>query len=348
MRKRVKQIYYRKLALQPIFRSNARMINFNDFQHQAVRDLTWALFSPSIISGIGDRWPGIEENWIPQTEKTAAWLTELDANSEQLYLYLNKKQQNKNNSFKLGIYFENLLSFFFENHPDYELLGRNIKVNDSKRTLGEFDFIYYDKCHAINVHHEVAVKFYLQLSSKLTDQPWSRWLGPGCLDRFDIKLLKMLGHQSHLSDTPEGQIILKQLNVPNLIKRISLKGCLFSPYIHVAADFPYANQNRLSGQWCYVAELEKFLENEIDNVWLPLRKQQWLAPLSLQLCPQISSLFTAEQVTHFAQTQLVSSASTPNPSPNPNPIMFLGFKSSHYSSAEACQRLFVVPNHWPW
>ena len=88
-----------------------------------------------------------------------------------------------------------------ERFPSFRLTARNLPIMRDRRTLGELDFVYYCQHRQRHVHLETAVKFYLgvpaahKLQWTAQQQPalsWSQWLGPGCKDRLDLKLLKML------------------------------------------------------------------------------------------------------------------------------------------------------------
>ncbi|GAA5524928.1 hypothetical protein Maes01_01487 [Microbulbifer aestuariivivens] len=89
---------------------------------------------------------------------------------------------------RLGVYFENLWAFAFEQHPDYQLLARNLPLRVPGRTLGELDFVVRHRPSGRTEHWEIAVKFYLQMGEQ-------QWVGPGLRDRLDIKLARMRDHQ---------------------------------------------------------------------------------------------------------------------------------------------------------
>ena len=143
--------------MQPDTISKAQPILY--YKNTAVRDLAWALFSPGLIDehegDFQEHWPKLSATWQPNADTTLPWLLQLDQRPDQFHHYLKQHE-----SHRLGIYFENLLSFFFTHHPDYELEVKNLAVQGQQRTLGEFDLIYKDNNQDAFVHHEVAIKFF--------------------------------------------------------------------------------------------------------------------------------------------------------------------------------------------
>jgi len=320
------------------------IISYNSipyYKNAAVRDLAWALYSPALIDDHEDdfqqQWPRLSARWQPNADTTLPWLLQLDQQADPFQYYLKQHE-----SHRLGIYFENLLSFFFTHHPDYELVARNLAVQGKERTLGEFDLIYKDINKDEFVHHEVAIKFFLEIQQPRTDQPWSRWIGPGCKDRFDLKLLNLLNKQCQLSTLPDAKNTL-QTRTPNvlsekLIKRVLLKGCLFH---HASAAgptrFPYANVNRLSGKWIHLSDLIDTLKNAADDFkWLPLKKHGWMSSLNITDQEQ-NGLLTKEVLIEFCLERLA---------PQSFPEMLGQYRRVDGLWREQ-HRLFVVPDSWP-
>ncbi|MFT5101778.1 MAG: hypothetical protein ACI9HY_003914 [Planctomycetaceae bacterium] len=311
------------------------------YKNAAVRDLAWALYSPGLIdeheNDFQQQWPRLSASWQPDADTTLPWLLQLDEQSDQFHHYLKLHE-----SHRLGIYFENLLSFFFTHHPDYELEARNLAVQGQQRTLGEFDLIYKDYNQAAFIHHEVAIKFFLELQQPRTEQPWSRWIGPGCKDRFDLKLLNLLNKQCQLSTLPDAKNTLETLDSEvlseKLIKRVLLKGCLFH---HVSAaepaHFPYANRNRLAGKWFHLSEWIDTLKNSTDHLmWLPLKKHGWMSSLNVADQEQ-NELVAKEALIEFCQDKLARQS---------YPILLGQYRKMDELWCEQ-ERLFVVPDSWP-
>jgi hypothetical protein len=131
---------------------------------------------------------------------------------------------------RLGVYFEKLITFWFEQSPDHELLYHGLAIRQStapsdarespnspqkqnqitnvqngNTTLGECDFLVFDKLNQRIQHWEVAVKFYLGVPHEQDIV----WLGPNLKDRLDKKIRHTLAHQLPLSGTREATEAIK-------------------------------------------------------------------------------------------------------------------------------------------
>lgn len=188
------------------------MPNFDQLKHRAVRDLAWALLRPSFFTQLQEA----PSSWLDapwQDKDLLPWLSALDQNPESLSKHLKDQRATR-----LGIYFEQLLSFFFDQYPRFQLIAKNLQVYDStqKRTLGEYDFIVEDKQRDCHYHIEVAVKFYICLPELTVDIPantpfnnWHHWVGPNLRDTMAIKMRHLLNHQLVMSHTSDGFDALK-------------------------------------------------------------------------------------------------------------------------------------------
>ena len=163
-----------------------------EYENQVVRDLAWAISTPPIIipESYSCHWP--KSSWFQNAYKeTLSWFHELDQDSSTLESLL-AKQKDK----RLGKYFETLWFYWFDCHPRYDVLAHNLQIIIDGETLGEIDFILYDKKSKKVLHWEVAVKFYLGLSDTVQ---MSNWHGPNRRDRLDIKVNHLMNKQSQIS-----------------------------------------------------------------------------------------------------------------------------------------------------
>ena len=211
------------------------------FHHRPVRDLAWALLSPAFFIELPDI--GNEcLSAIWQDDELIPWLYELDTNIEPLLTHLKDQRATR-----LGIYFEQLLSFYFSHYPRFALLAKNLQANSDKRTdkrtIGEYDFIIWDKKDQQHYHVEVAIKFYIGASSSMTptvlniskNTPiynWHYWIGPNKKDSLGIKLNHLLHHQLQLSQTDAGKAALATigLTADQLKPKLLLTGRLYLPH----------------------------------------------------------------------------------------------------------------------
>lgn len=228
-------------------------------KHQAVRDLAWSLWGPSLFihprpySENRDCFPC---DWL--------WLCQLDQEPKALNDYLDNK-----NTRLLGTYFEALWQFYFTHHPNFQSTDEvkshfNLQVIDRGKTLGEFDILLQIHPGQI-LHIELACKFYLQWFD--ADQQ-GLWIGPNCGDRLDIKYHKTHSHQLPLLDTQQGlqtatQIFSQQHKLH--VEQLAIwRGKLFPQQLW----FHYRSQ-----------ALEELLTQQADTCWLIADKRAWLSPV---------------------------------------------------------------------
>lgn len=203
------------------------------FSNRAVKDLAWALLSPALFLSI----PDFSSEWFKQDyidDDIWPWLKEQDRNSQCLHAHLVEQR-----STRLGIYFEQLLSFYFEYFPRFTLLAKNLQVNGQQRTLGEFDFIIHDKRDNKVKHIEAAVKFYLghdnyrgKINNNISRYNWHDWVGPNQKDTLAIKMRHLQEHQLPLIKTEEGIKALNSLILKNEIitSRLLIRGRFYLPF----------------------------------------------------------------------------------------------------------------------
>lgn len=240
-------------------------------QHRPVRDLAWACFSaPMVLSDSlqGEGEP-VQNAGFVATAARLAWLEQLDREPARLLNWLAERPATR-----LGLYFEALWQFFLEQDDEVELLAHNLPVRAGGRTIGEFDCLYYCHRRQSAVHLELAVKFYLHRRD--AGGAWDQWLGPNSRDRLDLKLERLLNHQSQLSLHRAACKGLAELDVRNPLREVEVKGYLFQHILEQAPATSGVNSaSHLSG-WCHWRERQHVLRERARYRILP--RLQWLAP----------------------------------------------------------------------
>lgn len=234
---------------------------------------------------------------------------------------------------RLGIYFEVLWQYILENYPDFEFISRNLPVVANKRTLGEMDFLYFCKSRQRYIHLETAVKFYLGLPATNVANPieWANWIGPGCIDRLDIKLEKMFNKQTQLSRTPEGLATLQQAGIDNVQQEICLKGYFFYPYSSAIPSPAKSHKQHARGYWLKQEQLHKL---PYEPHWHIMKKEEWLSPVTLTTKqPLLNKQQLKENLTNRFATHKF-------------PVMIANLHEADVGYKEKV-RFFVTPNDWP-
>jgi len=193
------------------------------FNHQSVRDLAWALASPPLVvlSAHDCCWPSSE--FFKQLYVEALpWLCKLDDEPGELdALLLAQKDR------RMGKYFETLWYFWLLNNPRYDVVENNVQIIIDGETLGEIDFILFDKLLQKTVHWELAVKFYLGVG-RLSEM--KNWHGPNQRDRLDLKVAHLSKRQSLLSKEKRvaGWLATQGIHIEQC--SVILKGRLYYPW----------------------------------------------------------------------------------------------------------------------
>ncbi|MEZ5524805.1 MAG: DUF1853 family protein [Pseudomonadales bacterium] len=304
-------------------------MRFDAHPERLQNDLLWAASSADMMQ-FGDipSAQGLRSvSASPANGQLQLWLQTEDHTSALLALI--KARQPR----RLGIYFEVLWQYILEYYPDFELIHRNLPVISGKQTLGEMDFIYYCHIRKRHIHLETAVKFYLGLPAKEAEtQPqWRNWLGPGCVDRLDIKLAKMLGKQTRLSATAAGSSTLRQTGIDNPLREICLKGYFFYPLSNNCPPPPQSHAQHARGYWLRQKQLPQLPPH---STWYVMKKEEWLSPVT---GPHEASVLTARELESGIKQQLAT---------RPFPMMIARMSQSYQGLVEH-QRYFVTPDNWP-
>lgn len=283
-------------------------------------DLIWALTSPNLMA--------LENNLYdtPSAQELHRWL-QSDGHETRLTQCLAAARQKR-----LGVYFESLWRYFLEYHPDFELISCNLPVRSNGKTLGEFDFIYFCRRRQRYVHLETAVKFYLGTAHRGTGtSAWREWVGPGRKDRLDLKLNKMLEHQTQLSLTPEGARQIAELGITELLTEVCIKGYFFYPYALPCMPPAQSDHDHLRGSWLKFSALDQVSEK---GAWVILDKSSWLSPASEVDSEQVYSYpkLRKKLKRHFAESRF--------------PVM-LALVSRQAEVYNERARYFVTDDNWP-
>ena len=199
---------------------------------------------------------------------------------------------------RIGLQFEQAFAAYLHNQTlaghsqdlRYQAIQQRLQVHQgqTKRTIGEFDFVFKDKSADLWVHTEIAVKFYLGTGNDLSQL--SAWIGPNKRDRLDLKYDKLFHHQLQLSDNPLAQATLRDLNIDQqtLVKQYCLKGILFLPWHDTHGPPISANDAAMQimlpkeinkhcqlGFWIAIDQLHLLHTDKVQ--WLILDRDEWIS-----------------------------------------------------------------------
>jgi hypothetical protein len=253
-------------------------------QTPAVRDLAWCCAAPSLV----DDYAALGDAALTtyRLRDAAGWsraLRALDREPAPLLQFLGAR-----NLRRLGLYYEALWHFHLQHHNAVELLAHNLPVRsgDDKRTVGEFDVLYFCRERRQVVHLELAVKFYLGLADGGGRDGW--W-GPDRRDRLDRKLDHLLHRQTTLGTHEAARRALAPLNSGIARREIAFRGYLFQP-AEGPLPLPLGIDPACAGQrWFRYAAFVDESTGHPRSRWQILQRLEWLAPRRLQPDTAMSS-----------------------------------------------------------
>lgn len=300
------------------------------YQTQEVRDLAAACFSPPLlhIGQLAGERTGITASTLQLSTERRLWLERLDRDASALLEHLSRHPTHR-----LGVYFEQLWHFFLQQDPATELIAHNLPIFDERRTVGEFDCIYYSHQQQCHVHLELAVKYFLGIPRTTNNDAVGsahQWLGLDTLDRLDTKLDQLLQRQSLLGENAAARRKLDDLGIGELAREVALKGCLFQP-VNALPLPPAYNTDCEPGTWVELEELSSYCATRDAAMYIVLPKMRWLCTAR---CIDSRNALDATQlrgwVTHYFERDTY-------------PLLVAAINKNSIEVS----RFFVTPTGWP-
>ena len=292
-----------------------------------MRNVLWVATSPNLLKAPLDDTEFAQINISP--EQLEALLT------PEAQLALDNILGQTRSHF-LGAYYETIWSFLLKQSTRYQLLAQNFQIHESGTTLGEFDFLVWDKQRHIHLHQEIAIKFYLYHPDK---HP-AHWLGPNARDRLDLKIRKLSLQQLRLSEHPLAKTSLEQLGIKQTKSQMKLQGTLFYPSnAALPPDTHSLNAHHERGHWYHPSTFLTYLREAQTRY--PQHRWQILTQKSRWLAPRLES--RREKMCSYQELQDTVEQKTNEPF---KPLLVVRLTEIEGVWIEQ-ERLFVVPATWP-
>lgn len=256
--------------------------------------------------------------------RTRRWLEELDRQPQPLLHYLARRK-----STRLGLYFEALWLFFWQNYGETRIHTHNLQIEDRGRTLGALDFIIEQENTL--VHIEAAVKFYLLRGED--PHLLHNWIGPNASDTLERKLSHLQSHQLPLLHQAATREKLSQLSLPStdIDQCLILKGRLFIRQNTPLENFPaFAHQTH--NLWFYLSRLEP---PDGPDHYAIIPRNRWLGPAVYHSCFQPLSF---SQLKRALQLQISSTRQA---------RMVAQLQQNGAGVWREVRRFCVVEDYWP-
>ncbi len=324
-----------------VFVSDIEAFDLSRANKALLQKFIWAIGSPDWLN---NDILFSEQNWLTPIKKQVK-------QSPQKVLELLKETINSSNRYRLGEQFEHYWKVAFLLHPHFDLIEFNLQVIINQKTIGEFDFIVFDKVRNKFIHVEVALKFYLWATS-----PMNQWIGPNANDRWHLKQHKLLNHQLKLSKQQEVALWLesKSLVIEQSVGLV--KGRVFVPN-GSALSLDFSNDVSMnidglnqSNQVHFYFTLKDFLahleknQNESGFIkWQWLDKSDWCLPNEYRI--ELDTAMSIECLLKLLQSKGLISDCTLSVKKS---LMIASYTSiKHHETLSCNQRYFIVPEFWP-
>lgn len=180
-------------------------------------------------------------------------------------------------SFSNNLVLGKRIELFFESaiisSEQFQLIAKNIQIQNKERTLGELDFILQDLTSSQYLHIELMYKFYIY-DPEISEET-ARWIGPNRKDSFLQKLEKVKNNQFPLLYTKESQQYLRslELETEEIQQKICFKATLFIPQNLQDHEFEEINDECICGFWIHLKDFEKYGKSSLQ-FYAP-EKQDW-------------------------------------------------------------------------
>ena len=153
---------------------------------------------------------------------------------------------------------ETILEWYFENHPNFELLQKGIQITHDKKTLGELDFLVRKNQEV--QHIELASKFYLY-DDTLSEKSINNWIGPNRKDFLHMKVSKLVNSQLPLLYHPITQkcleTVLPSTPIEAIQQQVAFKAQLYVSLHGSERKITEVNKACLVGIYCIACEIEE-------------------------------------------------------------------------------------------
>lgn len=156
----------------------------------------------------------------------------------------------------LGKRVEKFFQFYIEQSKHYDLIKSNIQIIKNKQTLGELDFIVFNKRDKKYIHIEHIYKFYLYDDSFTNEI--DRYIGPNKNDSFSKKIAKLKDKQFPLLYKKECSDYLEDININLIEQEVCFKGNIYVPIGLLHKDIPILDNSCIKG---FYINYKEFLNN---------------------------------------------------------------------------------------
>ena len=184
------------------------------------------------------------------------------------------------NNLPLGKRIEYFFKVYIEQSQNYDLIKNNIQIINNKQTLGELDFLLYDKKAQKYIHVEHIYKFYLYDDSFSNEI--DRFIGPNKNDTFVKKLAKLKDKQLPLLYKDETKEYLEGIDTNSIEQKVCFKGNIYVPIDLLGVKIPIINNSCIKGFYLHHKEFIIQKEFREFEYFLPQR-DDWVSDCDINV-----------------------------------------------------------------
>lgn len=173
----------------------------------------------------------------------------------------------------LGKRMESFFEIAIKHSSRYRIIASNIQIIEQKRTLGEIDFLLYDKLTSRPIHVELVYKLYIY--DPESSSAMAGWIGPNRRDSLAAKLTKLESAQFPLLYRPETLKYLGDLGLKpeDIEQQLCFKAKLFTPpELELSKHWP-VNLESYTGNWFGYSEF--MAQPWENNLFMSPPKKDW-------------------------------------------------------------------------
>lgn len=188
---------------------------------------------------------------------------------------------------RLGHLAEKILSELIKSSTNYKVLHENVQIIESKKTIGEIDFIIEDIDDKKLIHLELAYKFYL-FDPSISTLAINNWIGPNRNDSLKDKLEKLKKKQFPLLQNESTKSTFNSIDMNTVSQALCLLVSLYIPY-EFKDNLTLSYERAIKG---YYLSLDKFvnLDNSEKSYHLPAKKEWGIDPSENEIWTNLSGI----------------------------------------------------------
>lgn len=158
----------------------------------------------------------------------------------------------------LGKRVEYFFEYYIKHSHRYNIVNKNIQIIKDGSTLGEIDFILFDKINNRYEHVELVYKYYLY--DIYFKKELDRYIGPNRNDTLLKKIDKLKNKQLPLLFNPATKEYISNINLENIKQSVCYKANVYIPLCFTSKTTPFFHNCEIRG---FYIKREEFITQNV-------------------------------------------------------------------------------------